>query len=217
MPITIKKPTLLLVEGKDEVNFFQALLDDCQIPEVQIIEVGGKDKFKLEFPALLNLDGFSNVKSYAIIRDADNDANATLTSIQSLLSKHHQPVPNDCGEWVNNDGIRVGIYIVPGNQSEGMLENLCLDTVINHPVLHCVDHYLSCLEEKLESNVEGADKEPGKYYLPRNRAKARMHAFLAGQNKWVPSLGLAAKKGCFNLNAEVLSDLRGFLEILKNA
>jgi hypothetical protein len=126
MPITLEKPALLLVEGKDEVNFF--------------------------------------------------NANATLTSIQSLLSKHHQPVPN----------------------------NLCLDTVKNHPVLLCVDHYLSCLEEKLESD-----------YFPRNRAKARMHAFLAGQNKLVPSLGLAAKKGYFNLRAEVLSDLRRFLEKLK--
>jgi len=216
MSITIDKPTLLLVEGKDEVNFFAALLDECQITEVQIIEVGGKDKFKLEFPTLLNLDGFSQVKSYAIIRDADNDANATLTSIQSLLSKYHQPVPNDCGELVNNNGIRVGIYIVPGNKNEGMLENLCLDTVTNHPVLQCVDHYLSCLEKNLEFEVESADKEPGKYYFPKNRAKARMHAFLAGQNKWVPSLGLAAKKGYFNLSAEVLSDLRRFLKNLKN-
>lgn len=42
-----------------------------------------------------------------------------------------------------------------------MLENLCLDTVKNHPVLQCVDHYLSCLEEKLD--VEGSDKEQGKH------------------------------------------------------
>jgi hypothetical protein len=216
MPMIIEKPTLLLVEGKDEVNFFEALLDECQIKEVQIIEVGGKDKFKLEFPALLNLDGFSNVKSYAIIRDADNDTKATLTSIQSLLSKYDQPVPKDCGQWSKNDSIRVGIYIVPGNKNEGMLENLCLDTVTNHPVLHCVDRYLSCLEEKLKPEVKGSNKED-KYYFPRNRAKARMYAFLAGQNKLVPSLGLAAKKGYFNLNAEVLSNLRCFLEKLKHA
>lgn len=203
MPITIEKPALLLVEGKDEVNFFNALLDDCKIPEVQIIEVGGKDKFKLEFPALLNLDGFSKVKSYAIIRDADNDANATLISIQNLLSKYQQPVPNDCGKFIENNGIRVGIYVVPGNKTEGMLENLCLDTVKNNPVLQCVDHYLFCLEEKLEQEK-----------FPRNRAKARMYAFLAGQNKLVPSLGLAAKKGYFNLRAEVLSDLRFFLKQL---
>jgi len=34
MPITIEKSILLLVEGKDEVNFFAALLDECQITEV---------------------------------------------------------------------------------------------------------------------------------------------------------------------------------------
>ncbi len=206
MPITIEKSALLLVEGKDEVNFFNALLDDCNIPEVQIIEIGGKNKFKLEFPALLNLEGFLNVKSYAIIQDADNDSNATLTSIKSLLSKYHQPIPNDCGEFVANNCIRVGIYIVPGNKKEGMLENLCLDTVENNPVLKCVDQYLSCLEEQLE-----------KHDFPRNRAKARMHAFLAGQNKLVPSLGLAAKKAYFNLKSEVLSDLRRFLEELKSS
>lgn len=195
MPITIEKSALLLVEGKDEVNFFNALLDDCNISEVQIIEIGGKDKLKLEFPALLNLDGFSEVKSYAIIQDADNDSNATLTSIKSILSRYHQPIPNDCGEFVANNGIQVGIYIVPGNKTEGMLENLCLDTVENNPILKCVNKYFSCLEEQLESNVAGEDKKSGKHYFPRNRAKARMHAFLAGQNKLVPSLGLAAKKG----------------------
>jgi hypothetical protein len=33
----------------------------------------------------------------------------------------------------------------------------------------------------------------------------------------VPSLGLAAKKGYFNLRAEVLSDFKLFIKKLKNA
>ena len=216
MPTKINKEKLLLVEGKDERFFFEALLQNLEIEDVQIINIAGKDNLKITFPTLINSDGFSDVKYYMIIQDADNDSKARFNSIQSLLSKHDQPIPKKCAEWKEENGVLVGIYIMPGNQTKGMLENLCLDTVKNHPILQCVDQYCSCLEEKLENKLDSDAKKEGKYYFPNNLAKARMHSFLAGQNKFVPSLGIAAKKGYFNLKSEVLSELRNFLVMLKN-
>ena len=67
----ISCPVVLLVEGKDEVNLFKALLRHMGMsPEVdiQLKEVGGKDKFRNEFPAFLNDPNFSLVKAYAIVR-----------------------------------------------------------------------------------------------------------------------------------------------------
>jgi hypothetical protein len=68
-PIT--RSRVLLVEGKDEVNFFIALLKHMGIgDDVQVLEVGGKDKFPDELPAFLNDPGFPRVRVYAIVREA---------------------------------------------------------------------------------------------------------------------------------------------------
>ena len=48
MNIRIVKKRLLLVEGKDELNFFTALLNTLHIDTVQIIDIGespAKSKF----------------------------------------------------------------------------------------------------------------------------------------------------------------------------
>ena len=41
----IREPRLLLVEGRDEVNLFKALISDCfdDDPGIQVIDAGGKD------------------------------------------------------------------------------------------------------------------------------------------------------------------------------
>ncbi|GEM_PF-1861259 len=54
MATNIDTEKLLLVEGRDEVNFFTAFLKHTGIEDIQIIPVGGKDKFKVELPTLLN-------------------------------------------------------------------------------------------------------------------------------------------------------------------
>ena len=42
----IQFPKVLAVEGKDEVNFFKAVLTDMAISEIDVFDVGGKDQFK---------------------------------------------------------------------------------------------------------------------------------------------------------------------------
>jgi len=208
MPISIKKNNLLLVEGKDEVYFFEALLMHLRLENVQTIQVGGKDKFKFEFPALMEAEGFSDVTAYAIIRDADNDAKATLDSIQYLLNKYEQPVPDAHSEIKQRDDVKVGIFIMPGDDNPGMLECLCLSTLADDPVLACADKYMDCLKELEEQAT------PENSCFPKNISKARMHTFLAGQKKYVPSLGMAAKKGYFDLDADAMNELSQFMNEL---
>ncbi|SLM30424.1 conserved hypothetical protein [Desulfamplus magnetovallimortis] len=102
-----------------------------------------------------------------------------------------------------SNGINTGVYIMPGNSENGMLEDLCLSTVVDSPVLTCVNQYISCLRENLENNS-----------FPRNEAKAKMHTFLAGMCKFVPSLGIAAKKSYFNFESDILNDIKQFLKEL---
>ncbi len=216
MNITIEKDHLLLVEGKDEIGFFQALLKHIDVQDdIQIIEVGGKDKFKNEFPALLISPDFPAVKKYGIVRDADDNADNTFQSVKGLLTQHNQPTPKAPGEVISSNDVTTGVFIMPGNAEEGMLEDLCLSTVAHHPVSACVDEYIACLHKNLEHEKENIPKDPHKHYFPKNEAKAKMHVFLAGMNKFVPSLGIAAKKGYFNFNSEIFNDIKVFLQKLR--
>ena len=48
----IHQKKVLAVEGKDEVNFFNALLKYVRISDFEVYEVGGKPQFKDKLPAL---------------------------------------------------------------------------------------------------------------------------------------------------------------------
>lgn len=57
-------------------------------------------------------------------------------------------------------------------------------------------------------------KEPGCFYFPKNRSKAKAQAFLAGMHESVTAVGLAAQKGCWNLDHPVLDGLKAFIKAL---
>jgi hypothetical protein len=202
MPAAIQKTRALLVEGKDEVQFFDALLGQMALSSIQVVEVGGKDRLRNEFPALLNDPGFSSLAAYAIVRDADVSFPSALQSVCCLLKKHGEPCPRKHGEFSSAGGRRVGIYVMPGNFAEGMLETLCLRTVEDHPVMPCVNGFMDCLRQALRGDETR---------LPKNEAKARVQGFLAGMPEPVSSLGIGAQKGYWRLDHEVLGDLRRFL------
>lgn len=200
----IEHKKVLLVEGLDEVGFFDALCKKININDIQIIETGGKDKFKQDFPNILNARGFENVTSIVIIRDADESRDSAIDSVKYQLKKHNLPIPNAHAEFSNNSKITTGFFIMPGNRDTGMLENLVLDSVADHPVKLCSDDYIDKLKNKLA--------EPNSNFnFPRNEHKARLFAYLAGMEKFIPSLGMAAKKGYFNLESNALNDIKSFL------
>ncbi|MDX8377372.1 MAG: DUF3226 domain-containing protein [Mariprofundales bacterium] len=201
----IESKKVLLVEGLDEVGFFEVLCKKINIQDIQIIGTGGKDKFKQEFPIILNARGFEGVTSIVIIRDADESVGSAINSVKYQLKKYNFPIPSGHAEFSTNSKITTGFFIMPGNRDTGMLENLVLDTVKEHPVKLCSDDYINKLKNKLA--------EPNSSFkFPRNEHKARLFAYLAGMEKFIPSLGMAAKKGYFNLESNALDDIKSFLK-----
>lgn len=203
--MSIDQPKILLVEGNDEVHFFNALLKKLNINDIQIIETGGKDKFKSLFAVVLTFQGFEKVKSIGITRDADNDKQAAVESIKHQLGIHRLPVPKGHSNMVEKNGMKVGIYVLPGNAESGMLENLVLNAATDQDVLNCSDAYIKNLCATLEQKGK-ADR------TPNNIHKARAHAYLAGMKKLVSSVGLAANKGYFNFDSPELLELKTFLK-----
>lgn len=198
---------IILVEGKDEVEFISALCEREQLQSYQIIEVGGVDRFKDELPIIMNHPNFDDVNSLTIIRDADKSRQSAIQSLQSHLRKLNLPVPKEHASVSidNTNGLKVGIYIMPGNRDSGMLECLVLDSVSEHPVKMQADLYIQRIKDELPFEK-----------FPKNEHKATLHAYLAGMRELVPSLGIATKKGYFNLDSEHFIELKTFLNEMLN-
>lgn len=202
----ITKNKLLLVEGVDEINFFYSLFKNMNISDIQVIESKGKERFPAELELIINDPEFEKVSGIGIVRDADANQNAAVQSIQHYLKKHGLPHRASHGQFDSSDRIKVGIFIAPGFKENGMLESLVLESLTQHPVKMAAERYLADLRTSLDNQTTEV-----RFNYPNNEPKALMHAFLAGMEKFIPSLGLASKKGYFDLEADVFRDIRGFI------
>ena len=199
---TITSTSFLAVEGKDEKNFFVELLKDLSINDVQVADVGGKDKFQNELSAWSIVEKFSKINRFAFIRDAeDKPAYSAFQSICSILNKLEIPQPESINSIYNDNLRKVGIFIMPDNTIEGMLENLCIKTICGSPVADCVDNYILCISQHLT-------KEEEKKF---NKNKSRVQVFLSSKVPIVNSLGIAAQKGYWDFSHDCFDNIKNFL------
>ncbi len=185
-PITQKK--LLLAEGKDAFHFFcHACNFYRQVEDVQVMNFGGNDELPNFLSDLTIMDGFDEVNTIVIARDAETDAEAAIMSIQDAIERANNknsanvPIPEKSFTYSQNSFMKTALMIFPGpQQKDGTLEDLCLLTIENDQLLECVDDYLECAKAKGEQ-------------LPRIH-KNKLHCFLAGKDKSVGKpIGLAFK------------------------
>jgi len=199
----IRKPKILLGEGKEEVFFFEALLDSLDIADVQAEHYGGKANLGGFLAALRSAPGFDAVKSIGVTRDADADASAAFASVKGALSTNELPAPDAPLEvrQCQDTGIRVSVFILPDSESAGMLESLCLSAISDRPEMDCVEQYFECVTDACGRT-------------PARMAKARCHAWLATHEDPELRLGEAAQRGYWPLEAPAFGALREFLAAL---
>jgi hypothetical protein len=196
---TIASPFLLGVDGKDEVNFFDAFLAHLGNSNVHIEDVGGVSKFSERLPALVRRTGFRQVRAIGLIRDADADYTSAYQSISHVL-RNVGLVPPSKGETFSNAVPRVGIFVMPDNALPGMLENLCLASAAGHAVMGCVEQFIRCSAEA--------------FAPPPNLPKAKAKAFLAVLPGVPESVGVAAKQGVWDFDSPELATLATFCRAL---
>jgi len=192
---------LLVVEGKDDRNFLEKLIDHLNIQGTEIRDVEGKDNFNVVLPDLSLIENFPNLSHFAVIRDKNGDD--AFKSICNILKEKmgFSNIPNENGKFVPGTP-SMGIFIMPGETVKGSkLEDLCLKTVEDHPAMQCVKEFESCFK-KLDNP-------------PKNISKAKALAFLAAQPDSPATVGLGAQKKYWNLNSPALDELKQFLNHLR--
>jgi hypothetical protein len=196
----IEQPVLLLVEGKDEENFFSAFCAHLGIQGIQVISAGGKQAFKSHLAALKLLSGFDEVHSIGIVRDADGDPDGAFQSVCSSVEAAGLPKPSKALIPTSASPQITVLIMPPENVGTGrMLEDLCFASVADDPASSCVSQYFVCLGEQ------------GIFISDNVLAKARVHTFLSSRNVPDLRLGEAALKGYWPWNDPVFDPVTGFL------
>ena len=201
LPQKIDKRKLLLVEGKDEVSFFNVLLEKNKINEIQVMDTGGKEQFKKLFPIIKNTPGFDELETLAIIHDADKDSQIAFQSVCDVLKNNEIKAPKEESVFIS-DTLKVGVFIITYKENKGNLEALCLSSIESDSIMECIDSFTDCIKKKKNSN----------YKTPINIHKAKCRAFLSAMEEDTPSLGVATKKEYWNLDSEKLKPLLDFLK-----
>lgn len=195
---SIEYSKIIAVEGKDEINFFKAFLKKNEIHDVQLEDFEGKSNFSTKIMSLNNRTGFEKVTKIAFIRDADILLpKSAFDSIVDALKKAKLPYPRTINTFTSTKP-SIGIFIMPGDENKGMLEDLCLKTIIKKPINTCIEKYFECIEEK-----------------PKELSKAKILCYLASKTPFANSMGLAALKGHWDFEAEQFKELKEFLINLK--
>ena len=223
---SITKEKILVVEGEDEKRFFKEFLNFLDIPNVQILKYDGKNNLKNRLKVWVRDSNFRNVTTFGIIIDADNDPHATFQSVCDILRNVGLSPPQRMYVF-SNSVPKIGVYVMPGNFKEGMLEDLCLKTVKDNPLIECVDKLIECAnklykEGKVKEFFEKYDYFKSRSFYKnnflnsngkiRNIAKARALVYLAIMPEIVNSVGVGAEKGYWNFESEELNELRKFLQ-----
>jgi hypothetical protein len=197
-PVTINKAKLLLGEGVDEVRFFNALLAQLAVQDIQVGHYGGKTQLANYLLTLPLQPGFVQLTCLAVTRDADANAVGAFRSVCSALQAAGLSVPSAHGQSAGT-APRVHVFILPDGQQPGMLEDLCLSSVQADPAWPCVEDYFTCVSQSAARQ-------------PNNPAKARVHAWLASQIDPDKRLGEAAEAGYWPWSSPAFDLLKQFLQ-----
>ena len=192
---TIRGASQLLVEGKSYVHFVSALTKEHSIASPELHDFGGVNELSSYLAAFVRAPGFERVELLGVLRDAEGCSKSAFQSVQGSLKKAGLVVPQEPGH-VEPGQPSVGVLIVPGH-GRGMLETVLCRTFAGTPIENCIDEFLEC------AHAAGAD-------IPRPH-KARSSAYLATRADPGLAVGVAAKKGYWDLRHEALKPLVDFV------
>lgn len=201
--LEIRTDRLLLVEGRDEINLFTAMIRDCFDARdiIQIIDAGGKDRFSERLESIvLAASGKVVLQAIGVVRDADDNARGSFDSVCHSVSSAGCVPPELHGEF--SDSLpSIGVFIVPDGASTGAIETVCRHSLQGGNVARCVDEYLRCLTryDAMRS---------------RNEDKSFAHAYLAAMPNPVARVGEGALRRYWNLESPSFAPLRRFVRDL---
>ena len=168
---------VLLVEGKDDEHVLKHICGNRGIQELDgVIPHDGAEDLLDAFSGRLKANNEPD-NIFGVVIDADTNVDARWQSIQSLLSQfgyeNIPPDPKPTGTILDPPGQtmlpKVGIWIMPDNQTPGILENF-LRFLIPQP------------SDLLDHVTASVDRIPDRRFGQNDQPKVIIHTWLAWQS-----------------------------------
>ena len=195
----------LLVEGLDDKHVIYALAKQYNLKKnFEVKNCEGIDKLFEKIPVYLKKSG---IKAIGIVIDADTDLNKQTKKMKNILNN------NGFGSSVNInkqgliiqrlDKVKIGVWIMPNNETEGMLEDFIKFLV---PEDDKLSPFIDSTLDKIES--KGIVK-----FKKIHKSKAFIHTWLAWQKKPGVPMGTAITSRFLDPN---VPECKYFIKWLKN-
>lgn len=197
--IAFRAERVLLVEGRNDKEFFEALLAETGRGAVQVESCGGKTRLRAPLGAIAAQADFQRTCRWlGVCRDSDDDAAGAHQSLRDALEAAGLPAPRPEADEASGDGRRVRIILLPDRQGVGELEDLVWRSLVEQrpSIAGCIDALTACLSD-LETPIHLSTKE-------------RVYAYLSTFEPPDRSLGVAALAGgVVPLDSSVYAKLLG--------
>jgi hypothetical protein len=126
------EPTPSGVEGNDDRHVIWALCERCGIAKTfDVVDCGGIDGLYEAIPVRFKQSG---IQAIGIIIDADTEINNRWVAVKNILSKLGFAPPDNLpatGLILSKEtGVKAGVWLMPDNKLNGMLEDFRLYNVL---------------------------------------------------------------------------------------
>ena len=183
--------SILLVEGRDELHVLSQLLEHHRVPEnFRIKNKEGIDNLLKTLDVELIAGGLQRL---GVVVDADTAPASRWQSLRSIFAQSGYLLPEQAdplGTIVTLSGrtlVRIGVWVMPDNAAEGMLEDFVRSLVPPGDALLAFAG--ECVDE-----VVARDRR----FPEGQRSKALIHTWLSWQKEPGTPLGLAIKNREFD-------------------
>tara|TARA_R110002167_G_C12663580_1_gene650149 strand:+ start:1282 stop:1908 length:627 start_codon:yes stop_codon:yes gene_type:complete len=196
----------LLVEGNDDQHVIWALCEKFTVNEnFDVIDCEGITKLYDQLPVRFKQ---AQVDTIGLIIDADSEIKDRWKSISTLLSlqgfKIPEEIPIEGLILKDNSEFKIGVWIMPNNNENGMLEDFISFLVPKE------DKILPIVNETL-TNIES--KGLNQYSLI-HKSKATIHSWLSLQSDPGTPMGLGITKRYLTTDEETCLKLVNWLKEL---
>lgn len=171
-----KSPQQIWVEGPDDLHVVAALWKEVQSQEPRekffLRDAEGYTNLRKILPTILTPD---NLGPIGIVVDADQNLDDRWNSIRDRVQEIGYQLPSEVqaeGVIVDHESLpKVGIWIWPDNQNEGILEDFL------HQIIKSEDELIPEVHAVLEK-IKGKER-----FTAVKRPKALIHTWLAWQEE----------------------------------
>ena len=164
----VKDDCILLVEGPDDKHVVRHMSDSFEkMPKFCISDKEGIEALLGDIGLELQVPGR---RALGILVDANDDLNARWSAVANRLREEKIKVPAypDPKGTIINGSLRVGIWLMPDNESLGELEDFVAQMIPDDdPIWPRSKRYIDCIPEGHRKFTE------------KKMQRARIHAWLA--------------------------------------